>query len=248
MDPSIAGRAILKALVLPPLGPLLLVMVGLWVRRARRAWSYGLIAFGILSLLALSLPIVADGLAARVAQGPSVIGDGPAPQAIVVLSGGVRLNADVPSGASLGGVTLVRLATAAALARRTGLPLLLSGGRVESGPAEATVMAGELKSAFGLTARFIEDRSRNTHENAVESARLLQAAGLTSVWLVTSAVHMPRAAAEFRATGLRIWPASAPGPRGAPAGLMAWLPHPWALQESYSALYEWVGRVTVHDL
>lgn len=50
----------------------------------------------------------------------------------------------------------------------------------------------------------VEDQSRNTRENAVESARIIREQGWTSVLMVTSAFHMRRAAACFRAVGLRV--------------------------------------------
>jgi len=246
MDADFAIRAVLKALVLPPGGSVWLVCAGLWVVQSRRRWGWLAIGAGLASLLVLSLPIVADGLAIRAARAlpyPDV--DGRPPQAIVVLSGGIRVNADAASGSDVRAVTLTRLAAAATLARRTGLPLLLSGGAVENGPADAVVMASVLEQSFGLKAAFIEDRSRNTHENAVETARILRTAGIQRVWLVTSDVHLPRAVAEFYRVGLSVQPLSAGGPSRLPDGLLAWLPQPWALEESHSVLYEWLGDLAM---
>ena len=53
----------------------------------------------------------------------------------------------------------------------------------------------------------LETASRNTYENAVNSKRLLGAHGLHKVLLVTSALHMPRALALFRALGIEAAPA-----------------------------------------
>jgi uncharacterized SAM-binding protein YcdF (DUF218 family) len=246
MDADLVIRAILKACVLPPVSSLVLIGGGLWALRSWRRWAWALIATGGITLFALSLPIVADALAMRVAAAlPYPDMDGAPEQAIVVLSGGIRVNARSASGAGVRGATLARLAAAAGLARRTGLPLLLSGGMVEKGPPEAQVMADVLAADFGLKAAFVEDRSRNTHENAVESARILQQVGIRRVWLVTSDVHLPRAVAEFHRTGLRVRPLAAGGPGRLPDGVWAWLPHPWALEESHAALYEWLGRAAM---
>jgi uncharacterized SAM-binding protein YcdF (DUF218 family) len=106
-------------------------------------------------------------------------------------------------------------------------------------------MASVLEQSFGLKAAFIEDRSRNTHENAVETARILRTAGIQRVWLVTSDVHLPRAIAEFQRAGLGVQPLSAGGPNRLPDGLLAWLPQPWALEESHSVLYEWLGDLVM---
>lgn len=53
----------------------------------------------------------------------------------------------------------------------------------------------------------VEGVSRNTYENGVESARLLEAHGWRHILLVTSALHMPRAYAVFARYDLEITPA-----------------------------------------
>ena len=50
----------------------------------------------------------------------------------------------------------------------------------------------------------LDDRSRTTYENAVSVKRVL---GQASILLVTSASHMPRAAALFRKQGFDVTPA-----------------------------------------
>jgi len=54
------------------------------------------------------------------------------------------------------------------------------------------------------TALLIDPVSRDTFENARETARLLSARGLRSVLLVSDRVHLPRAALLFRLAGLRV--------------------------------------------
>ena len=245
MDPGVALRAVLKSCVLPPVGPLWAIAVGFGLYRGGRAWGRFAIYGGVLVLLALSLPVVADRLTLLASTMPA----GPVaqshPQAIVILSGGLRTNSSRPSGAEVRAVTLARLAEGARLARQYRLPILVSGGAVEAGPADAVIMAESLRENFGLMAEFVEDRSLNTHENAVESARILKAEGIHQVMLVTSAVHLPRARSEFVAAGLAVDPAPAGGLRGPPHGLMAWIPQPWALESSHAALYEFLGRLAM---
>jgi uncharacterized SAM-binding protein YcdF (DUF218 family) len=56
---------------------------------------------------------------------------------------------------------------------------------------------------------FREDTSRNTHENAANTAALIKKLGLPKdIVLVTSEVHLPRAVAAFRAEGFRVCPAA----------------------------------------
>lgn len=96
--------------------------------------------------------------------------------------------------------------------QRPDLPLFLVGGNVYGGtPTEAEAMATWL-AAQGVDRRriHIEAASRSTHENA-RNARPVIADLIGSdkqLLLVTSAFHMPRAIASFRANGLnvRAWP------------------------------------------
>lgn len=83
-----------------------------------------------------------------------------------------------------------------------------------------------------------ENRSRNTCESAVQ-VRDLVAPGPGERWLlVTSAVHMPRAVACFRAAGWQVVPYPADFSRG---------PRPWHfglvdnLEDLDAAAHEWVG-------
>lgn len=56
-----------------------------------------------------------------------------------------------------------------------------------------------------------EERSRSTHENAVESDRLLESLGASGVLLVTTPTHMRRASGAFRKQGLTVYPAPTDG-------------------------------------
>lgn len=89
--------------------------------------------------------------------------------------------------------------------------LLLTGGAASltgrSKPEADYVLPVLLESGIPDTAIWIENRSRNTHENAVNTAAVLSSKGYKdSVLLVTSAFHMRRAAAVFRKAGLKVVP------------------------------------------
>jgi uncharacterized SAM-binding protein YcdF (DUF218 family) len=64
-------------------------------------------------------------------------------------------------------------------------------------------------------ALLIEPTSRNTFENARETARLLREHGRLSILLVSDRAHLPRAALLFCLAGLRIagWAGVRPGSR-----------------------------------
>ena len=243
MDADLAFRAVSRALVLPPGGPVLLGLAGvlLWARAPRLGRA--LVAFSLAILLVLSTPVVSDVLIQAVESYPAYDGANPVEaDVIVVLGGGLRRNASAIGGAELTPASLERLSGAAGLARRTGLPLLLSGGAVEPGKAEADVMQQMLVRDFGLKARWVENVSRTTRENAGDTARLLATVGFHRILLVTSAVHMRRAMAEFAAVGFDVVPVAVGGTAGVGEGLTAWLPSTAALDRSYQALYELAGQ------
>lgn len=236
---------VVAGVLLPPVSLLLLALLGLWLaRRPRRVGRLGLaLAFACVGLLlTLSVPAVAYALA-RTLEAPPLINSRAAAeaQAIVILAGGSSRGAPEYGGASLNTTTLQRVRYGANLARETGLPVLVSGGAPTGGIAEAALMRDTLEREFMVPARWVEDRSRTTAENARFSAALLRDAGISRVALVTTAMHVPRAAAAFEAAGLRVVPA----PTGyfGQAGFR-WthlVPRPEGIALSYRALREWLA-------
>jgi len=165
-------------------------------------------------------------------------------QAIVVLSGGLELDAPEYGGDTAGERTLLRLRYGALLAKRFNLPVLVTGGRPENATrTEAAVMADILEREFAVKVRWQETQSRNTAENAVLSAAILRNAGIQRVVLVTQAFHMPRAVRLFRAAGLEVVPAPTQFKSAgrSPLGPLDLLPQSNALRNSYYALHEWLG-------
>jgi uncharacterized SAM-binding protein YcdF (DUF218 family) len=82
--------------------------------------------------------------------------------------------------------------------------LVLSGGG--AGPVAEAEQMREAALASGVpeAALLIDRESRNTLENARNTARLLESRGLRSVLLVSQRAHLPRAAMLFRLAGLRV--------------------------------------------
>jgi len=91
------------------------------------------------------------------------------------------------------------------LYRKGVAPSLVMSGGGTGAVAEASVMR-DLAREAGVpeTALLLEARSRNTFENAANTARLLRDAGKSRVVLVTDRVHLPRAARLFRGAGLDV--------------------------------------------
>lgn len=131
---------------------------------------------------------------------------------IVMLGGAVNVHIAADRGAPALNEAGERVTAVATLARRfPEADILLSGGagdRHREGAATESALARDLLVAMGVApARIaLEERSMDTCENARESARLAAGAAGQSWLLVTSASHMPRAVACFRAAGFAVVP------------------------------------------
>ena len=242
----------LVILLLSPLGMALCVaavalLLG-WRRHLRVAMGLGLTAF--VWLWAWSMPVLSHWLGNTVEnQYPPVpIASIPAAPALVLLGGSVyppsghNTEIDLNSAAD-------RVWYAARLFHAGKAPLLLlSGGSDPQRQAfsEARAMAIFLAD-LGVPAQamLLEENSRNTRQNAAFSAALLKARGVDRILLVTSALHMPRAMALFRAQGLQVIPAPTDfeANQALPPGLSAWLPEAVALDASGRAMKEIVGKL-----
>jgi uncharacterized SAM-binding protein YcdF (DUF218 family) len=240
MDLLFLLRKIATALVLPPTGPLLLAIAGALLLRRRPRLGGVVLWTGLAALLALSLGPVSHALLELASEGPPLrVEDAKTAGAIVVLGGGVRREALEYGGDTLGRLTLERVRYGARVARASGLPVLVTGGSVFGDTAtEASLMRAALEQEFGVPVRWAEDRSRNTHENAVYSAAMLKRDRVTRVVLVTHGFDMRRARAEFEAAGIAVVPAPTYIPHAVAAGPLDYLPSVVALQGSYYALYE----------
>ncbi len=171
----------------------------------------------------------------------------PQAQAIVVLGGAVHFPSSRHPGSGLINPS-DRVLHAFRLYRAGKAPVIVCSGGGPGG-AEAPLMTGLLEE-WGVPADAIllEERSLNTHENALYSFSLLQSRGIRQILLVTSASHMPRAAAVFRKVGFQVEPSPADywtgwGDDTDAFNLLDWLPSPHPLMGSAMALREWVGLI-----
>jgi len=237
-------RKALAALVLPPVGPLVLAIAGAAILGRRPRLGRALLWSGLGLLVALSTWTVAGGLLRLVDDSPPVtLAEARSAQAIVILGGGVRRNAPEFGGETVGHLTLDRVRYGAVVARATGLPVLVTGGALGSTRSEADVMRETLEREFGVPVRWTEDRSRNTHENAQFSAARLEREGIKRVVLVAHGFDMRRARAEFTAAGLEVVPAPTVVAGDQPFELGDLVPNAGALQASYVALYELLANL-----
>ncbi len=130
--------------------------------------------------------------------------------AVIVLGGG--MNGIITSQTGMPAYTdaAERVLTAFELLRAgRAKSAILSGGVWPGSPpevkTESRLMADALEG-WGIdpSRLVLEERSTNTHENAVESARIARERGFTRDLLVTSAAHMLRARGCFLREGLAV--------------------------------------------
>jgi uncharacterized SAM-binding protein YcdF (DUF218 family) len=240
-----------RSLFAPPGLQLLLLLLGLWcLHRRRLVLGRSLVAFALLTLYLMATPWGASLLAAGLERDPpldvarreSWQGAG----AIVVLGGGRETapefgGQDIPSY-----WTASRLRYGALLYRETGLPLLVSGGRVlDEAESEAAVMTRSLTRDHIVNVRWQEDRSRTTWENAQFSRALLAAESVDRILLVTQGLHMRRARMAFEHAGFEVVPA--PVDTGSSLRSRSWVlrvvPNPVSFLKSSQALHEYAGLV-----
>jgi uncharacterized SAM-binding protein YcdF (DUF218 family) len=232
-------KTLLKDLVLPPAGPLLLALLGLLLLKRRPALARICLIAGVGSLWLLSTPIVSDAMARLVERYPPLdLQQAANAQAIVILGGGgQRALAPEYAGPAAEPYLLERLSYGAYLAQHTGLPVLVTGFSLE-----AHAMHDTLKRNFGIEARWIDDRAYDTFQNARNSALLLKADGVRRIALVTHATHMWRSVQEFTAAGLEIVPAPVGILADRDFGILRYLPNPYALLRSEAAINELLGE------
>lgn len=246
-------QAVLTALLLPPLLLVLAAFAGgvlAWRGRWHRAGRGLLVSVAALGILMLATPFVAGRLIgslehdlAAATSASETLAIAP-PGAIIILGAEVARRAGAVE-PEVGPLTLERLRAGAAQHRRTGLPVLVTGGPIQRGdPPLAALMARSLAEDFGVPVRWIEPRARDTHENAEFSAAMLREAGIGAAWVVTHAWHMPRSREAFARTGLAAVAAPVRIDRLPNGSCWShWVPRADYLGTSWFALREWAGRL-----
>lgn len=245
MHASLIATKALSALLLPPLNLILLCAAGLVLRRRLPRTGLVLSVVALLVLAIISTPAGALLLTVPLENrsAPLTSARNTGAQAIVVLGGGRIRNAPEYGGRDIPRpIPLVRLRYAAQLQRETGLPVLVSGGAPDgAAESEAAVMARSLREDFAVPVRWIEGGSDDTQQNAALSAKILKAAGVHRILLVTDTMHMPRSQTLFTQAGLDVVaaPASLTGRR--PLLPTDFMPSGEGMERAHYALHEWLG-------
>jgi len=234
-----------------PVSVTLLLAIAALVGWRNRSRSFALLFLLTILLGSLSWPPVAVLLIGTLEdqyRDEGIAAVAPA-QAIVVLGGSLKMPSGEHSASGLG-ETSDRLLVAFRLYRAGKAPLVVcSGGNNPllggfTARPEGEGMCGLLEE-WGVPkdALVVEGASINTRENAVESRSLLAERGIVRIVLVTSAVHMPRAAAAFEKVGFEVEPAPADfrAGWGKLPSIFRWMPSPTSLVDSSAVLHEWIG-------
>jgi uncharacterized SAM-binding protein YcdF (DUF218 family) len=202
-------KPVLTALVLPPVPLLLMVLFGARLMLPRRGLGWFVILTSLALLWLTACAGTARLLSEFVLRPPAAMNASRVKDlktlprnatAIVILGGGMEPFAPEYGVSNLQHASLERLRYGISLARQTGLPIAFSGGigwgQPDAQP-EARIAAQIAASEFGHPLKWVEENSRDTHENAVRSMAILRPAGVRHIVLVTHGWHMPRALKDF---------------------------------------------------
>lgn len=148
-------------------------------------WVFGALIVAVTSIVAISLFLAPDGLL-RCSESPSAIDGCEQADVIIAVSGGDT------SGRTQHAINLYQSGWADSL--------IFSGAASDtSGPSNAEVMRSQaLDQGVPASAITIEDDSKNTAENAVNTKDILDDENINSAIIVTSSYHAKRTLLEFR--------------------------------------------------
>lgn len=215
---------------------LLFVGVTLLIVLRRRAWGIAATLAAAVLYGTLGSPWVATSLLGSLEHTHRNDRIDAPPQAIVLLTGYARADRDVPLTGQLNSASAFRVLETARLLANERLPVYISG-------------AGEVPHIMGQALRAVtnapvtvhlDTQARNTHDSAVNLRAQL---GTGAFYLVTSAGHMPRASAVFRALDMRPIPAPTDFYTSHHNATLDLLPSAQYLAMSDLALHERVGML-----
>ena len=239
----------LSSFLLPPTSLIALTLLGVLMLKRRQLAGVTLIVCSQVLLLALSMPVVANALVRSLEPPPVLIEQIKRAQAIVVLGGGRNLGSPEWGGETVNDYTLRRTRYGARLARETGLPVYVSGGKPTGGQlAEGTLMRELMAREFNESVKWVDAAAETTREQALIVAQDLKAQQIGRIALVTDAVHMPRAQRAFELAGLAVITAPTGYTAQRPFAPYQLIPGPAALLHSHVALREWASQLHYHIL
>ena len=235
-------------ILLPPSGFIVLLAMGLFflLIRLRKTAAFSILLASVLLYFA-STPFMAHKLLDPLQYQYDVLKEVPEDtQAIVVLSAGrVPIAREYANLDTVNAATLERLRYASRLSKVHQLPIVISGGSVnDERDSLARLMKKVLETDFGVEAKWLEEKSKTTFENAMFTKKILNENSISKVLLVSHAYHMPRAMWSFEDVGLNPIPAPTVFYKrsASTSELKEYIPNASALTQTSNALHEYVGK------
>lgn len=242
---------VIPAFLFPAGLVLLLCLVTAWLAFRARARAAGFVALAAAGVLyAAANPIISNWILVGLENQVPTPKDYKPAAAIVLLGGGMSpyLPAHRHPQTNASGD---RVLHAARLWKVNLAPVIVPTGgyitmMIDAPGTEADLYARLLIDLFGVpdSAVLRMGQSRTTHEDAVLTAKLFEERGITKdILLVTTASHMPRAAALFRKQGFKVQiaPTDFRGDTEPTFKFFRLLPSGNALSETTTALHEIIG-------
>ena len=204
----------IMAILFPPTPLLLSIALGLWLSSKKPKLGKSLAIFSTALLWIFSTPAFNVWLSHNLLTHfkPTTAQELKAQgvQAIVVLGGGVETGQ--PDGIQqLQATALDRLRHGIELSLKTGIPVMVTGGKGWAAQAdsenEAEISSRVAREVFQFDIKWTESESRDTQENAANSKQLLFKQGISQIALVTHSWHMPRSVKAFQKAGFEVTPA-----------------------------------------
>jgi uncharacterized SAM-binding protein YcdF (DUF218 family) len=241
-------RYFFKGMLLPPFIQIIAILVAWRLRKRRPKIAWGVCIFAVLSLWILGTPVAATFLSRTLERHRVLVPDqlhAIDADAIVILSAR-QIDSAPEYGRPVSSYEMLsRVRYGAFIHRKTGLPILLSGGSLVDFERRslAETMAYDLFESFNVDAGWLETRSKTTMENALYSYDILAAKDKTSIVLVTTAYHMMRAKWSFEQAGFDVLAAPTGLADVRPLTLLSFIPESQSLHLSRLALHEWLGYI-----
>lgn len=229
--------------LLPPKVFLIPALVA-WAYLKKRPQGARCVLGAMLALMWIfSMPALGDALLEQLDQSSVANVDVPVAgaQAIVVLAGGRHYASREFGDDTVDESSLERVRATALLQRSSALPVLVAGGRPEKNILSLAELMQRALAEYGVNVTWSEAQSKNTAQNAANSAAILKPLGIRRIVLVTHGTHMPRAKAAFERAGFAVIPKGVGLHHAAKFSPVTLLPTADGLQKCEAFFHELLG-------
>ena len=239
-------KKLVTPFILPPgLFVLALLLSGIFlIFRHRRKIGIFNVVIGLLFWIVCSVPFsnfLMSGLESDFQIPQNVKGD------VIVLLGGGSIDR-VPDFSGYGIPTdrmIGRIVTAVRLQKYLNIPIIVSGGKADKSRSSEALIAKRFLVDLGVEEGqiVIEEKSRDTYENAKYTREICLRNGYKNPILVTSASHLKRSLLSFRKIGIDMvpYPANFKSKGVKNYQLYSYLPRSGSLMITSDALHEYLG-------